>query len=148
MISWDYWTLTGCLPWKMLTMTGRNSPEVQGCSVIPKVMHGAHNSMGLAVAKMAYHVNYLGRVHINCLLIHFTDFIFFNQAFMVISENLNCWASFTVWLSLALGSYSLLWGFFFSLFSLTLATWFKAFVLPENLVAGAFTITKSCGSCC
>ncbi|KAG5384849.1 hypothetical protein IGI04_036319 [Brassica rapa subsp. trilocularis] len=45
----------------MLTMTGRNSPEVQGCSVIPKVMHGAHNSMGLAVAKMAYHVNYLGR---------------------------------------------------------------------------------------
>ncbi|KAF3584583.1 hypothetical protein F2Q69_00027755 [Brassica cretica] len=43
----------------MLTMTGRNSPEVQGCSVIPKDMHGAHDSMGLAVAKMAYHVSYL-----------------------------------------------------------------------------------------
>ncbi|KAF3606579.1 hypothetical protein DY000_02046829 [Brassica cretica] len=51
--------LVGCLPWKMLTMTGRNSPEVQGCSVIPKDMHGAHDSMGLAVAKMAYHVSYL-----------------------------------------------------------------------------------------
>ncbi|KAL0705883.1 hypothetical protein Bca4012_072308 [Brassica carinata] len=45
----------------MLTMTGRNSPEVQGCSVIPKDMHGAHDSMGLAVAKMAYHVNSLGK---------------------------------------------------------------------------------------
>ncbi|KAJ0259957.1 Transcription factor bHLH155 [Hirschfeldia incana] len=37
-----------------------NSPEVQGCSVIPKDMHGAHDSLGLAVAKMAYHVYSLG----------------------------------------------------------------------------------------
>ncbi|KAF8108707.1 hypothetical protein N665_0104s0033 [Sinapis alba] len=37
-----------------------NSQEVQGCSVIPKDMHGAHDSLGLAVAKMAYHVYSLG----------------------------------------------------------------------------------------
>ncbi|KAG5401807.1 hypothetical protein IGI04_016414 [Brassica rapa subsp. trilocularis] len=37
-----------------------NSPEVQGCSVVPKDMHGAHDSLGLAVAKMAYHVYSLG----------------------------------------------------------------------------------------
>ncbi|CAF2286800.1 unnamed protein product [Brassica napus] len=37
-----------------------NSPEVQGCSVIPKDMHGAHDSLGLVLAKMAYHVYSLG----------------------------------------------------------------------------------------
>ena len=37
-----------------------NSPGVQGCGVIPKDMHGAHDSLGLAVAKMAYHVYSLG----------------------------------------------------------------------------------------
>uniref|UniRef100_A0A1J3FRG1 BHLH domain-containing protein n=1 Tax=Noccaea caerulescens TaxID=107243 RepID=A0A1J3FRG1_NOCCA len=41
-----------------------NSPEVEGCSVIPKNMHGggheAHDPLGLAVAKMASHVYSLG----------------------------------------------------------------------------------------
>ncbi|CAH8282528.1 unnamed protein product [Eruca vesicaria subsp. sativa] len=37
-----------------------NSQDVQGCSVIPKDMHGAHDPLGLAVAKMAYHVYSLG----------------------------------------------------------------------------------------
>ncbi|KAG2308694.1 hypothetical protein Bca4012_082223 [Brassica carinata] len=37
-----------------------NSPEVQGCSVVAKDMHAAHDPLGLAVAKMAYHVYSLG----------------------------------------------------------------------------------------
>lgn len=37
-----------------------NSPEVKGCSVIPKNMHGGHDPLGLAVAKMSYHVYSLG----------------------------------------------------------------------------------------
>ena len=48
---------------------------------------------------------------------------------------------YSVWLSLALGSYSLLWGSFFFV-SLTLATWYKAFVLLWDLMlAEAFTIS-------
>ncbi|KAL1190682.1 Transcription factor [Cardamine amara subsp. amara] len=37
-----------------------NSPEDKGCSVIPKNMHGAHDPLSLAVAKMSYHVYSLG----------------------------------------------------------------------------------------
>ncbi|CAH8362691.1 unnamed protein product [Eruca vesicaria subsp. sativa] len=37
-----------------------SSPEIQGCSGIPINMHGAHDPLGLALAKMAYHVYSLG----------------------------------------------------------------------------------------
>ncbi|VVB07532.1 unnamed protein product [Arabis nemorensis] len=37
-----------------------NSSEVKGCSVIPKNTHGGHDPLGLAVAKMSYHVYSLG----------------------------------------------------------------------------------------
>ncbi|KFK31230.1 hypothetical protein AALP_AA6G085400 [Arabis alpina] len=37
-----------------------NSPGVEGCSVIPKNTHGGHDPLGLAVAKMSYHVYSLG----------------------------------------------------------------------------------------
>ncbi|KAF8099436.1 hypothetical protein N665_0243s0001 [Sinapis alba] len=37
-----------------------NSPDVQSCGGIPRNMHGAHDPLGLALAKMAYHVYSLG----------------------------------------------------------------------------------------
>ncbi|XP_010469739.1 PREDICTED: transcription factor bHLH155 [Camelina sativa] len=37
-----------------------NSPEVKDSGVIPKNMHGVHDPLGLAVAKMSYHVYSLG----------------------------------------------------------------------------------------
>ncbi|KAF8045362.1 hypothetical protein N665_5084s0002 [Sinapis alba] len=37
-----------------------NSPDVKSCGGIPRNMHGAHDPLGLALAKMAYHVYSLG----------------------------------------------------------------------------------------